>query len=276
MSHARDTITEEKPKYTTAELMARLGAYHEGGEWVLQFEVANSTGLNVRRHADAVAMSIWPSRGYKIHGFEIKSSRSDWLRELKNPEKADAVAQFCDSWFLVAPTDIVHEVEVPETWGWLVPAGKSLRIKKHPMTVKATEVGRSFIAAMLRNNHAADNSRVAAQVEKLRALDRENNQKAIDRAIESRTRDYDDLKKAVADFEEQSGLKISGRFRRDPDIGKKLKMLEAIGAGGWSGLPVLISSLRRTTTELERAYQELTGATDPTIQPPEPPHNPKG
>ena len=258
-----DTLQPDKTKYTTFDLQQRLRDYHAGGEWVLQFEVANGTGGNVKRHADAVAMSIWPSRGYKIHGFEIKSSRSDWLRELKDPDKADAVAKYCDAWFLVAPAEVVHEVEVPANWGWLVPASKTLRIKKHPTVLKATEVGRSFIAAMLRNNHAQDNARVAAQVQKLRAADREENQKAIDRAISNRLHDYEDLKKAVAAFEEQSGIKISQRYSRDPNIGKKLKMLEAIGIDGWHGLPAAIKSLRQTARDMAKAFEELTGMPPP-------------
>jgi len=32
-------------------------------------------------------MDLWPSGGLEIHGHEVKVSRSDWLRELKEPEK---------------------------------------------------------------------------------------------------------------------------------------------------------------------------------------------
>ena len=88
-------------------------------EWALAFEVAPETGGGTRR-ADAVAMNMWRSRGHAIHGFEFKVSRSDWLRELKDPSKADAVAQYCDYWWLVVDGDhILKENELPEGWGLL-------------------------------------------------------------------------------------------------------------------------------------------------------------
>lgn len=252
--------TTKKVKYTSRDLGDRLREYLSGGEWVLQFEVANGTGTGVARHADAVAMSIWPSRGYKIHGYEIKVSRTDWQRELKEPKKADAVGDFCDAWFLIAPPDIVNEVEVPETWGWLVPSGKSLRIKKQPVLGARKEVTRSFIAAMLRNNHAADEGRVRAAVEKERAIDREQYQKRLDDAVKSRTRAYEDLKAAVARFEDQSGLHIGSGYREDPRLGQKLAIVEAIGVEKWNGLPQMIATLERSARQLTDAYTAFIGA----------------
>jgi hypothetical protein len=249
---------EEKVKYTAHDMRERLRAYHEGPEWVLQFEVGNATGGRVTNHADAVAMSIWPSRGYKIIGYEIKVSRSDWLSELKQLHKADAVGKFCDAWFLVAPADIVHEVEVPESWGWMVPATKSLRIKKQPAIVKAQEVSRAFIAAMLRRNHGEVDNLVAAKVSKMRAGDHEQNRLQIEQALKNRLYEYEALKKAVAKFEEQSGLKIE-RYGGG-DLGKKVKMLEALGTSEWDGIPQFIAQARRTMNGIEDAYRQFTGS----------------
>lgn len=252
--------TEDVRKYTAADLQARLAEYHSGGEWALQWEVGNGTGSNLRRHADAVAMSIWPSRGYKIHGYEIKVSRSDWLRELKEPEKADPVAQFCDAWFLVAPADIVNEVEVPETWGWMVPSGKSLRIKKQPTVKKVEQLTRPFVAAMLRRSHEAQNSLVAAQVRKLRAEDEKANRDRVERELKNRSYEYENLKRQIAEFEEQSGIKLD-RYGGG-NIGKKVKMLSALGESQWDGIPALISSLRQTLRSIEAAHKEFIGETE--------------
>lgn len=249
----------EKVKYTAADLRDRLKEYHSSGEWVIQFEVANSTGMGVKRHADAVAMSIWPSRGYKIHGFEVKVSRSDWQREMREPQKADAVGQYCDAWFLVAPPDIVNEVEIPETWGWLIPSGKSLRIKKQPLVTKAKEVGRDFIAAMLRNNHAEDETRIKAGVQKARAEDHKRFEERLARELKNRTYEFERLKEQVAKFEADSGIKITNAWGGDRDIGKKLKMLEAIGNDQWNGLPHLITEMRRTLEAIETAHRDFCG-----------------
>lgn len=258
-SAVNDLHPTEKVKYTAHDMRERLRAYHEGPEWVLQFEVGNGTGGNVKSHADAVAMSIWPSRGYRIIGYEIKVSRNDWLREMKQPQKADVVAKWCDAWFLVAPADIVNEAEIPESWGWMVPAAKSLRIKKQPAIVKAQDVNRAFIAAMLRRNHGEMDTLVADKVRKLREKDHEENRKQVEQTLKNRLYDYEKLKEAVKAFEEQSGLRIHDRYRPDPNLGKKLKVIEALGDNEWDGIPAIVSRTRRAMNELEDAYLHLTG-----------------
>ena len=93
-------------------------------EFALLFEVGNATGFATNRHADAIAMSLWPSRGLALHGFEFKASRSDWVRELKDPAKAETIATFCDYWFLVeSDREIVKANALPMTWGLLAPKG---------------------------------------------------------------------------------------------------------------------------------------------------------
>ena len=67
----------------TSELQAALVKRHPPEAWALCFEVGDATGGGHTRWADAVAMSLWPSRGLHLHGFEIKASRSDWVKELK-------------------------------------------------------------------------------------------------------------------------------------------------------------------------------------------------
>lgn len=111
-------------------------------------EVRNSTGhARTPRTADALAFSLWPSRGLELHGFEIKVSRGDWLRELKNPAKADAIATYCDRWWIVAGDDKVvvsPEEELPKTWGLLVASDKGLKTVKAaplndiPASIKST------------------------------------------------------------------------------------------------------------------------------------------
>lgn len=63
----------------------------------------------------------------EILGFEVKVSRSDWLSELKKPEKADSLARYCDRWYLViSDPKIVKDGELPPTWGLLCRKGDRL------------------------------------------------------------------------------------------------------------------------------------------------------
>lgn len=123
-------------------------------EWAVFFEVANATGGLARRRADAVALGIWPSRGFTVAGFEFKSDRRDWLREKARPEKADTIAAHCDQWWLVTTDDaIARPEELPEPWGLYVAKGSRLMCRK-PCVPFAdrdrTQMKRSFVASMLR------------------------------------------------------------------------------------------------------------------------------
>lgn len=64
--------------------------------WAFLEEVRNQTGYaRTIRTADALAMSLYPSRGLHLHGFEVKVSRADWFRELNDPKKAEEIAAYC-------------------------------------------------------------------------------------------------------------------------------------------------------------------------------------
>jgi hypothetical protein len=82
------------------------------------------------RIADFIAVDCWRGSwqrsddadwGYPIHGHEVKISRSDWLTELRDPDKAEAFRPYCDYWWLVVPdAAIVRAGELPDGWGLMV------------------------------------------------------------------------------------------------------------------------------------------------------------
>lgn len=132
------------------EVRAALRA-HYGREAVLVSEVGDSVGFDCKRHLDAVAIGCWPSRGLYLHGIEIKVSRSDARRELKDPSKADAVARFCDAFFLAAPEDMLRGDELPETWGlYEIKENGKVKLAKPAAKLKAAPIERSFIFALAR------------------------------------------------------------------------------------------------------------------------------
>ncbi len=107
-------------KFKTSDMRAMLRELHPTGEWALMEEVAPRTGGGTR-YADGIAVNLWKSRGYAVHGFEIKVSRADWMRELKNPAKADELFGYCDHWWVVAAPGIVKPEELPAGWGLMEP-----------------------------------------------------------------------------------------------------------------------------------------------------------
>lgn len=98
-----------------ALLAARYGrSSGNGPAWAFVPKVRDAAGFSATRTIDAIAMSLWPSRGLELHGHEIKVSRSDWLRELKEPEKAEAFSSVVDRWWLVvSDAQIVAAGELP-------------------------------------------------------------------------------------------------------------------------------------------------------------------
>lgn len=67
----------------------------------------------------------------ELLGFEVKVSRSDYLRELAQPEKAEHWRQHCHRWFLVASDKTIVRDDLPEGWGLIVPSKSgTLRVSK--------------------------------------------------------------------------------------------------------------------------------------------------
>lgn len=136
------------------DLYDALAKKYAEPEWVIAFEVRNGTGwVKNERRADAVALNCYPSRGLSLLGFEIKASRSDWLRELKNPDKAERISAYCDTWWIVAPAGIVKTEEVPHLWGLIEHDGSGLTTTKQALALRSIQADppRQFWASLIRS-----------------------------------------------------------------------------------------------------------------------------
>lgn len=189
-------------------------------EWALMEEVAPNTGGGTR-YADAVAVNLWRSRGHAIHGVEIKISRGDWLRELKQPAKAEGVYVYCDHWWIVAPAGVVHEGELPPTWGLLELRATSLVQKTAAPRLEPKPIGRAFFASLMRRGHeniAAIAGRVhMEEVAKVRASIEDK----VRTRVEDATRELRELKEQMLAFELATGLTFT-RYSGPPIATVKL------------------------------------------------------
>ena len=132
--------------------------------WAYLPQVRNGTGwAREIRTADGLAMSLYPSRGIDLYGFEIKVSRSDWHHELANPEKAEHFFGICDYWWVVAPKEIVLLEEVPTTWGFMSLTGKRFKVEKPAPKLQPKQMDRLQLAAIMRN--LQENFSPEAQIE---------------------------------------------------------------------------------------------------------------
>jgi hypothetical protein len=116
--------------------------------------VRNKTGMSggAERYADGLAVSVFPSRGIWFAGIEVKVSRSDWLRELKDAAKSEAIQRFCAYWWIATPPGIVKVEELPQTWGLIEvgEGGKCKRVKAAP-ELQPEPPSVSFVASVMRS-----------------------------------------------------------------------------------------------------------------------------
>lgn len=178
--------------------------------------VPDTTGATASRTADALVMSCWPSRGLLLFGIEVKVSRGDWLRELKNPAKAEAVCRYCDHWLIAAgEPGIVNPGELPPTWGLIEPSEKTgkLAVKRNPPKLNPEPMSRGFLASILRSACVEDRSRWDVDIRKAKEdgfkQGKESTKTVNDHETDRYKKLYLDLQKKVDEFQAASGMRIS-------------------------------------------------------------------
>ncbi len=217
-------------------LMTLLRARYAAPAWAFFPEFRESTGGAVRS-LDALAVALYESKGLRVHGFEVKVSRSDLQRELADPSKAEAVAKFCDLFWLVVPHGVVGDVEVPETWGILEPTkdGTALRAIRAATALRGLPKGdvRGFVASLARRSERAEGISKEQHEHALKMARIEANEQGYERGFKEGARkqdrdmtklDLENLRAHVKGFEEASGITIDWNHRR---VGEAVKRVLA-------------------------------------------------
>ncbi|MBE0533692.1 MAG: hypothetical protein IH626_22950 [Rhodospirillales bacterium] len=88
-------------------------------EYVSAREFDPGTGtLSTGRRLDLFCIATAPSkRNCQRVGIEVKISRSDWLRELRTPEKRRVALRICNKFYIAAPVGVVKPEELPDGIG---------------------------------------------------------------------------------------------------------------------------------------------------------------
>ena len=126
------------------------GEYGNGIRYVCAEHVRNRAGFDATRTADFMAMDLWPSSGLLLHGHEVKVSRSDWLRELADPSKAEAFTRYVDRWWVVVPHKRVVRDDLPDQWGLMVRRGERLVVVRPAPVLVPEPPPRTFLASLMR------------------------------------------------------------------------------------------------------------------------------
>lgn len=214
-------------------------------EWAIMWEVGDATGANGKRYADAVMMSLWPSRGLELHGVEIKISRADWKREAADPSKAEAIGQYCDRWWIHTPEGVVDDLsDLPPLWGLREWTGKRwMTIKEAGLRENAPDAPRSFLASMLRRADGLQKEfiREATAVAQQEAWnrseeDRKRHRDNVKREVERRTSELTRACEQFQAMEEAMGAQFSDWSIDGAMLGRAARALCDAAPNEWSGL----------------------------------------
>ncbi len=195
--------------------------------YALMEEVRDKAGYDASRSADFIAVNLWPSRGLAINGIELKSSRSDWLNELKKPAKAENIFQYCDFFWLLTANDNVAKIEeIPETWGWLTIKGEKIFVQKEAQKLQPIALTKHFVCAMLKRavdkTNFVHRDNIQKEIESVRENAKTSNQYELDRLKKK----LDELEKIVYDFQKASGIQLQHNyFKNAGQIGAAVKLI---------------------------------------------------
>jgi hypothetical protein len=261
-------------RHTEASMLNLLRERHaaksgNGPEWAYIEKVRDAPGFDAQRTADALALSLWQSRGCELHGFEVKVSRADWRRELAQPAKAEGWCTIVDRWWVVAPRGVVPRDELPATWGLMETGTRGLVVSKQAPLLRETRlpIDRGLLVPILRaagaglsftpNEAALKEARQQGWEAGRKAAEDSGNQ--YKRLYERASEEAHSARQAVAEIEKVLGTDIKGwgssPGARTTEVAAALKAV----IDGDGAVKRAQQVIERTASELERQAAALRG-----------------
>lgn len=159
-----------------------------------------------------------------------------WIKELKQPAKADSIARYCDFWYLVVSDEkIVQPGELPATWGLMMPVGGKLKVKTEATKLEAEPISRKFIAGLFR----AAQSQITRDAE-LDRIKQEEYRRGLQKGSEHKQYELDRLKETISEFEKQSGVKLE-RY----NAGNIVEAMKLVQSGQMMTVQAQMAEIRR-------------------------------
>ena len=141
---------------TAGEVAHALHKMFRSPEW-MAVEELHISGLN--RYIDFWAIKIeeqikpmrYPKKGFEflsIHAIEIKISRQDFMKELKEPAKRLGAELFSNYFSFAAPRGVIELDEIPEGIGYIEIQGNKPKLIRLADYTRAEPPDWSFIASL--------------------------------------------------------------------------------------------------------------------------------
>ncbi len=194
----------------TDSIFSILKKKYPTGEYVVLREVSNASGTSRSRSLDYMVINLWPSRGLSITGIELKVSRPDWLRELKNPIKQESHFKYCDYFYLLTDSEnVADDSEIPESWGWMVISGNKIVVKKQAPKLNPAEMSRHLLCAMLKRADEKEGYILRSDISQELKDAEQRGKEIAERGKVYRKDELDSLRESVESFEKATGIDIS-------------------------------------------------------------------
>ncbi len=262
-----DDLTDPKDevKLTTPGLQDLLAAKYPRDRYALFFDVPDNVGTNQRRRADAIAVGCWNSVGHLVEGFELKVSRSDWLREVSSVNKSDPFIERCDRWWLVTSSPTIAKLEeVPACWGWMAATKGGLRVQRPAARLPQDDdrLNRLFVIGLLRKlqESLTNSPEVRQLVESVRKDAESRLDERVQSAVSRISRSATEAEARIEKFEKAAGFKLEDwRFGKAGTVIRQLSELSYKGEWRTALAEELQSQEKALTTHLEhlRAAQAI-------------------
>jgi len=214
---------------TSSDIMTLLEKKFCPPYFVFLPQLRDATGFDASNTADAMALGLYRSRGRDLHGFEIKVSRSDWLRELKKPEKAERIAQYCDLWtIVVSDPEICKLEELPTAWGLMVAFNGKLTVVKRAIKIDAAPISRELLCSIVKKTFDLKHKPAEAELEAIKQ--KEYKRGLVDGERKGSSRNgaaaLVELKDRIKEFEEASGIKLTGQWEwQAQEVGRAVRIV---------------------------------------------------
>lgn len=226
---------------------------------------------NSGRRADAVYLGLWQSRGAgEIDVCELKTSRSDWRRELDNPAKAEAWWPYSSRFWVVAPsTDVVPAEEVPDGWGLMIPNPRGRRFKAVVKpAVREPKLSMGLLLTLLKNTETT-RTNTMRQLEHRLQQDHYNREEQLRRELTSKN--DPEIKRRIdvlEELEKNLGIQIgSSSWKKQIEpalVGRAMGDYirnEAARDGALEDMTYQAKTLERLAERLTEAAGELRAVT---------------
>jgi hypothetical protein len=143
------------PPLTAKEILKALRASYGqmGMPWVLFDEFSPGTGASrgAACRIDAWALNCWPSGKFATVAYEVKISRADYLREMRDPSKREFAMKWSNWFYFITPAGLLLQGELPADCGLVeVSADLSVQTVAHAAYRETPAPTWTFVAAIAR------------------------------------------------------------------------------------------------------------------------------